>query len=101
MGRETVVITYQDDACIVSPAEKSVSAGEQVTWSARGTRVTIELPKADVFGVYSLVVEDGEEETLTVQSGAKSGSYPYSILCHEGNCYAKGDSGLEPVIIIP
>jgi len=97
----TVVINYQNGVCIVDSAEKQVSAGGQVTWSASGTRVSIWFPNASVFGQSSLVVEDGQEESLTVQSGVGDGSYPYSIFCHEGNCFAKGDAGLEPVIIIP
>jgi hypothetical protein len=101
MGKEVVVITSQGGACTVDPAVKHVSLEGQVTWAASGGRVSIWFPKATVFGRSTLVLEDGQEETLTVQGGVGEADYPYSVFCDECNCFGKGDSGLEPVIIIP
>ena len=101
-GGDAIRITYSGEKnCSVSPEVANADRSAAVVWEAIGTDAKLYFPDPTLFGVTEENVVAGGTLTLTVLAGAAAGEYPYAVFCHAGNCFAKGDAGNEPVLIIP
>lgn len=100
---QIVVIRYdaEQGKWIVDPGEVHAAPGEVITWRAEGTTAQIWFPQVGFMTPAQMMLNDDQQDSLTVAPTAGDGTRPYAVFCEAGNCFAQKSDGSEPVVIIP
>ena len=97
--RVRVFYEEREEVWKVAPGTVYANPGDSIIWSPEGTDVTIYFPDGQVFLTEKVVINDGQEESLSVKLDAVVGPpHPYAVFCHFGDDFAVGTS--HPVMII-
>ena len=98
MMQQEITVGFDREKWSTSPGECSASSGDEITWRAEETALTLWFPEESLFGQRELSIASGGTATLTVGKNVEPGRYAYAVYCHDPREFASGS--LHPVMII-
>jgi hypothetical protein len=96
----TVMIVCRKSSAHVRPAQRIAKPGQDVTFKAIRSDVTLFFPNPALFGCPSARLDssNGREATLTVQNKVPRDVYPFAAYCDDLNDFAQGSSSPEMIV---